>query len=168
VNTGHLPLERPLHYPGHWQHFFFVLMVRLGVNHKYLTHLFLHFCFVRPGTSSEILAQFLPLYFSAASLSLPSSSLVHLPTGAAVSSVLERKISCHLILHCCFVRAETSSEIDAQSLPMRFSTTFFSMMSSSAVHFYPHLRLSRLSWSASYPAIYSYTPFSFDQEPSRK
>jgi hypothetical protein len=103
----------------------------------HLCHLLLHCRFVRPGTSSEIAAQSVPLCFSTASLSVMSSSVVHIPVRAIVSFffLLESKIQFHRCQHCCcFARPGTSSEIAAQSSPLYFSTASFSALSSSAVH----------------------------------
>jgi hypothetical protein len=60
--------------------------------------------FFRPGTSAAIPAQSPPSYFCTASASVRSSSVVHLPLRAVVSSLLETKISRHLVRHWLFVR----------------------------------------------------------------
>jgi hypothetical protein len=97
-------------------------------------HLLQHCCFVRPGTRAEIPAQSAPLYFSTASVSVLSSSVVHLHLRAFVSSLFKCRALCHLLRHCVFVRPETSAAIAAKSSPLCFSTASFSVMSSSVVH----------------------------------
>jgi hypothetical protein len=74
------------------------------------------------------------IVFFTASVSMACSSVVQLPTCAVVSSLLKAKISCHLALLCCFDRPGTSSEIETQSSPLRFSTASCSLPSSSFVH----------------------------------
>jgi hypothetical protein len=51
-----------------------------------------------------------------------SACIVHLPARVVVPSVLERKLSCHLPLHCSFVLTGTSAAIASQLLPLCFST----------------------------------------------
>jgi hypothetical protein len=79
-------------------------------------------------------AQSSPSCFSTASFSVLSSSVVHSPLRAVVSSLLERKTLCHLLVNCCTVQPGTSSEIAAQSSPLCFSTASFSLTFSDSVH----------------------------------
>jgi hypothetical protein len=94
----------------------------------------LHCIFVRPETSSEIAAQSSPLFFSTASVSVLSSSVVDLPARVVVSSLLECRALGHLVLHCIFVRPGTSAAIAARSSSLCFSTASVSVLSSSVVH----------------------------------
>jgi hypothetical protein len=97
---------------------------------KTSTHLFQHCRFARPGTSAEIATQFLPLCFSTASFSVLSSSVVHLPLRAVVSSLLESKVLYHLFNHCVLFDPKPARK----SSPLYFSTAPFSVLSSSVVH----------------------------------
>jgi hypothetical protein len=83
-------------------------LIALGVLG--LVPLPVHWFFVRPGTSAEIAAQSSPLCFSTASFRLLSSSFVHLPTRATVSSCTVSKEWCHLPIHWFIVQPGTSAE----------------------------------------------------------
>jgi hypothetical protein len=90
--------------------------------------------FVRQPTSAAIEAQSSPLCFSTASFSALSSSFVHVPACAVVSSFLQTKARCHLCINCWFVRPGSSAAVATHFLPLCFSTISFSSTSSSFVH----------------------------------
>jgi hypothetical protein len=119
-------------------------VVSLLLECRALCHLLRHCCFVRPGTSAAISAQFSPLFYFTSSVSVMSSSVVHLPARAVVSSLLETKILFHLLRHCFLVRPGTSFEIAAQSSPLCFFSASVSALSSSVVHLHARAIVSSL------------------------
>jgi hypothetical protein len=108
------------------------------------------FVSVRPGTSAVIAFQFLPSCSPTASFNVLSSSAVHLPARAVVGSMLETKVSHHLLRHCFCVRPGTRTAIAFQFLPPCSPTTFFNFVSSFAVHLPASAVVGSMSETASH------------------
>jgi hypothetical protein len=104
-------------------------------------HLLEHCDFVRPGTKTAIAPHFLPPCVCTASVSLLSSSFVHVPAHPFAGSMVGTKTRYHRLLHWLCVRsgtsAATASQLVLYSLSHFFKGVFvialFSFASSSFV-----------------------------------
>jgi hypothetical protein len=101
--------------------------------------------FVRPGTSAATAPRSLPPSVCTESFNLLSSTDVHSPLRPLARPTLGSRTSCHLFLHCIFVRPGTSAATAVQSLPPCVCSASFSLLSSSTVHL-PVRPLARPIW----------------------